>query len=121
MTSAVVSFPKVRAASIALGSATSGIVDLQGSSLMGIYAPSALTNSTLGILVATNENGTFALAYNDAGTVVSLSVATNAARFVGLDTYALALSSARFIKIQTGTPTSPATEAAARVFYLTTK
>lgn len=121
MTSAVVTFPKVRVAIVALGTATSGEVDLQGSVLTGIYTPSALTNSTLCILGATASGATYARINNDLGSPVSIAVATNASRAVGLDTWAISVAPWRFIKIQTGTPTSPATEAAARTFYLVTK
>ena len=121
MTSAVTSFPKVRVASIALGNATSGEVDLQGSVLTGIYTPTALTNSTISILAATTSGGTYARINNDLKQPVSIAVATNASIAVGLDTWALAVSPWRFVKIQTGTATSPATEAAARTFYLVTK
>lgn len=121
MTSAVVTFPKVRVASIAIGTATSGEVDLQGSVLTGIYTPSVLTNSTLTILAATVSGGTFAAIYNDAGTAVAITVATNASRSIGLDTNAISVAPWRFIKIQTGTAASSATEAAARTFFLVTK
>jgi hypothetical protein len=121
MTTAVTSFPKVRVAIVALGNATSGEVDLQGSVLTGIYTPSALTNSTISILAATRSGGTFARINNESSQPVSIAVATNNSRAIGLDTWALSVAPWRFVKIQTGTPTSPATEAAARMFYLVTK
>lgn len=121
MTSANVTFPKVRVAIVALGAATSGEVDLQGSSLLGIYTPSALTNSTISILASTTSGGTFVRINNELSQPVSIAVATNSSRAIGLDTWALAVSPWRYIKIQTGTATSPATEAAARTFYLATK
>ena len=121
MTSANITFPKVRAAIVALGTATSGVVDLQGSVLTGIFTPSALTNSTISILAATSETGTFARINNESSQPVSIQVATNASRPIGLDTWAMAVAPWRFIKIQTGAATSPATEAAARTFYLVTK
>jgi hypothetical protein len=121
MTTAVTVFPKVRVAIVALGNATSGEVDLQGSMLTGIYTPSALTNSTISILAATRSGGTFARINNESSQPVSIAVATNNSRAIGLDTWALSVAPWRFVKIQTGTPTSPATEAAARMFYLVTK
>lgn len=121
MTTAVTVFPKVRVAIVALGNATSGEVDLQGSVLTGIYTPSALTNSTISILAATRSGGTFARINNESSQPVSIAVATNNSRAIGLDTWALSVAPWRFVKIQTGTPTSPATEAAARMFYLVTK
>lgn len=121
MTSSVVVFPKVRKVTVALGSATSGEVDLQGSILTGIYTPSALTNSTISILAATTSGGTYARINNEWSQPVSIAVATNNSRAIGLDTWALSVAPWRFVKIQTGTPTSPATEAAARTFFLVTK
>jgi hypothetical protein len=121
MTSAGVTFPKVRAAIVAVGTATSGEVDLQGSVLTGIFTPSALTNSTISILGATAQGGTYARINNDSKQPVSISVATNASIATGLDTWAMSVAPWRFIKIQTGTATSPATEAAARTFFLVTK
>ena len=120
MTSSVVVFPKVRKVTVALGSATSGEVDLQGAQVVGVFTPTALTNATIAFLGATTSGGTFALCY-DKGTVISTAVATNASRAIGFATESDALSVWRYVKIQTGTPASPATEAAARTFYLVTK
>lgn len=120
MTSAVVVFPKVRTVTIALGSATSSEVDLQGAQVVGVFTPSALTNATISFLGSVTSGGTFALCY-DKGTVISTGVATNASRAIGFATESNALSVWRYVKIQTGTPTSPATEGAARTFYLVTK
>jgi len=117
----VVGVPAVATVTIAIGTATSAYIDLGGTSLTGIYTPSALTNSTLCVLSAPTSGGTYAPCYNDTNTAVAISVATNAARFVGLDTFALAVAPARYIKIQAGTATTSATEAATRTFYLATK
>lgn len=120
MTEVKTGIPKVRVAIVALGNATSSEVDIQGARFVGVYTPSALTNATIAFLGATVSGGTFAPIY-DKGTVISTDVATNESRAIGFATESEALSAWRFVKIQTGTATSPATEAAARTFYLVTK
>jgi len=108
-------------ATIALGEATSGEINLGGNALVGIFTPSALTNATISILAATVTGGTFARINNESSQPISIAVATNASRAIGLDLYALCASPWRYIKLQTGVATSPATEAATRTFWLVTK
>lgn len=109
------------AVSIVTGTATSGVIDLGGSCLTGIITPSELANATICILASSASDGTFVPIYTDGNSPVNIAVATNQARFVGLDMFAVAVAPARFVKIQLGTTTVSATASATRTFYLVTK
>jgi hypothetical protein len=93
---------------IANGQATSGTIDLSGTTLAGIHLPASFTGSSLSFLAARTFDGTYQGVYRQ-GADVSVTVAAgkyiplNPADFAGL----------QFIKIVSGS-----TEVAARTLTL---
>jgi hypothetical protein len=102
---------------IALGEATSTEIDVGSLSRFSIVTPAALTHATIGILVATVSGGTALPLYDGYGNGFSLAATINRTYLVG-STLVNPADSFQYIKLQMGTPGTPATEAAARTFYI---
>jgi hypothetical protein len=104
---------------IALASATSAEIDLEGYSNYTLITPAALDAATISFLVAEKTGGTFTNLHDCGGTEVILVAATNAARAFPLNP--ATFCGMQYIKIRNGGSTTYATQAAARTFYLTMK
>jgi hypothetical protein len=109
--------PHVTYTTIAIGEATSGEFDIGSMERIAIYTPAALTNPTVGLLVATKSGGTFTPLYDGYGNGFAITATVNQTVAVTSTLVNPALV-AQYIKIQMGTPGTPATEAAARTFYI---
>lgn len=80
---------------IGSGSTTSDETPVLGS-LIGVVMPATFTGTAISFL-GSADGITYQPVYNDGGTQVSVPVA--ASRAIGLDTYALALSSWAYLKV----------------------
>lgn len=89
-------------ATIASGQTESGVVDLGGTQLVGLFLPSTFDGTTLSIQAALTAGGTFVPVYAD-GADLGFTVA--AAKAVGFENLA-PLAGWRFIKLVAGTSQS---------------
>lgn len=100
----------VLTAAIANGQSLSGILRVDGLSVVAFIMPAAFTGTALTFQAAANEADTFANVHSSAGTELSVTVA--ASRFVTLP--AAFIQGAHFIKVRSGTAGAPTAEGAAR-------
>lgn len=89
---------------VADGQTTSGEVNLQGSTLCGVFLPSGMEGTSLAFTVSDQPGGTF-LALTDAGDAVSYTVA--ASRYVALNPSLFA--GVRYLKLVVGSQTGAVT------------
>lgn len=98
-------------ATIGSGNTASAVIDLSGTSLVGMISPSALTGATLTFSASPTEDGTYNTLYRN-GSDVSLTFAA--------DKYIL-LEPSDFVGVRFLKVTSDSTEAADREFTLITR
>lgn len=96
---------------IASSGDTSAAVDVNGTTVCGIYTPSALTGDTLSFEAAQASDGTFVPVKDDEGNEYTVTVATSEAGFYYIPP--AILSGVQFLKVK-----SSGTEAAERTFKL---
>lgn len=96
---------------IASGQTSSGAVDLQGTTLVGIQLPATFTGTALTFTAATAIGGTYQAVYSS-GSAYSVTVAQG--KFIALDPSVFA--GIRFIKIVSGS-----SEGGARTLELATR
>lgn len=113
----------VISAEIPANQSLTGEIDLGSNKLMAIEFPTtwAGTSITFQSKVERNENGleTWRNVYDDAGSEVTATVGSN--RIVGLDALALELSSLRYIRIRSGTSSSPVNQNPTKLLRLIVK
>lgn len=85
-------------ATIANGTATSGVIDLEGRTLCGVLLPAALTGTTFTFSTSATSDGTFVNITNGAGSDYGVTVA--ASKYVPVD-YTKFIG-VRFLKIISG-------------------
>lgn len=96
-------------ATIASGATTSSEIDLSGTTLCGIYIPSAFTGTSISFQAATASGGTFVSVRDGAGNAISKTVAPS--QFIKLDPTDFV--GVRYLKVVSGS-----TEGAARTLIL---
>ena len=94
---------------IANGQTTSGLVDLSGVQIVGIFTPSAMTGSVLYFSTPT-YGGTFVDVYDRTNTRYSVTIATSAARFYILEP--ASFCGLKYLKVISGS-----SEGSARTLY----
>lgn len=94
---------------IAASGTTSAEIDLSGTTLCGIYIPSAFTGTSISFQAATVSGGTFVSVRDGAGNAVSKTVAPS--QYIKLDPTDFV--GVRYLKVVSGS-----TEAAARTLTL---
>lgn len=99
---------------IPISTATSGEIDLSGTTLCGIITPSAMTGTTLTLTMAHESGGTFVSVRDGYNNAITITIATNESRYYQIDPAITA--GLRFIKIVSG-----GTEAAERTLRLITR
>lgn len=105
---------------IPAGASISAPVDIWGYRYITIFMPSAWTTANITFLSAPTFGGqTYASLYNDLGTEVNITAA--ASRTIAIDTNALTLAGLRYIKIRSGTASTPVAQASERTIYLILK
>lgn len=96
------------------GSAITAEINLANRTLVGIYTPSAWTAANLTIEAGSVAGGTFVSAYSVSGSELTLTADAN--RFLPVE--ASNLLGAPFIKIRSGTASTPVNQAADRTLTL---
>ncbi len=109
----------VKLVTIANGQSLSGQIDLEGYALVGIYMPAAWTTANLTFLASDVTGGTFQDIYDDNGNPAN--AAANAGRCIGLDQIAGVLAPFRFLKLRSGTASTPVNQGADRTIKLICK
>ncbi len=94
-------------ATIANGAALSGTVDSGGMRLVGILTPAAVTGTQLTLQASPDRGSTFFDVYDAAGNEYVITVGTS--RFIPLDPAATA--GMRYLRLRSGTTTSPVNQA----------
>lgn len=61
-------------ATIASGASESGAIDLNGTSIVGIYTPATMTGTSLSLKAATGEAGTYVQVEDGAGNLLSKTI-----------------------------------------------
>jgi hypothetical protein len=90
-------------------------IDLgKGGKLQGIYMPAAWTAANLTLQASDSSGGTFRDVYDDAGTEEVITAA--ASRYISL--YPDVFAGVRYIKIRSGTTSTPVNQGAARTLIL---
>lgn len=112
----VVGRPAVKTVTIAGGASLSAAVDLGDRRIMGIVMPASWTAAGITFQVST-DGSSYSNLYDGSGVEVSLSVDANRAVALGADTWTL-LAPWRYIKLRSGTATTPVSQAADRTITL---
>jgi hypothetical protein len=108
-------------ATIANGTALSGVINLAGAVLVTIQMPSAWTAAAL-TFQGSHDGLTFGDVYDDAGTELSVSSAAAAVnRVIIASTILDKLAGLTYLKIRSGTTGTPVNQGADRVITLVTK
>lgn len=102
----------VATATIASGASQSDVIDTQGHTSFMLLMPSAWTTAHITFLVSDSPTGTFLKAMSQNGTELDISVAAGGA--YALETASPQLCIARYIKLRSGTASSPVNQAAER-------
>ena len=105
------------------GQSLSEPIDLEGYMLATIHLPSAWTTAgSLTVQVAHTDGGTYQDLYDDTGVEVAITgPASPAGKSIAITTNAVALASAQFIKLRSGTSGTPVAQGADRTIYLSVK
>jgi hypothetical protein len=106
----------VEVATIASGTALSGIINCGGGDLVGIQFPSAWTAADL-TFQASADGVNFSELFDDAATPVVISVGADASLYVAISA-AKRLVGLRFIKVRSGTSGTPVNQGAERKLLL---
>ena len=106
-----------KSATIALGASESGVIDLEGYQLAVLHMSSAWTTADITFLAADVADGVYQPLYY-AGQEVKEKVAAN--QCITPENY-IPLASVRFLKIRSGTSSTPVAQAATREIKITVK
>ncbi len=109
-------YPEIKSVTISSGSNMSAGVDLDGLTLVAIVMPSAWDGTTITFQASTNGTDWYNL-HDAAGNAVVLTVAPS--RYVQLDWQRFL--GIRYIRIRSGTVTTPVNQTANRILRLVTR
>jgi len=109
-------YPVIVSATISSGGNLSGAIDLNGLSLVAIIMPSAFDGTTLTFQASHNGTNWFEL-HDAAGNAITVTVGAN--RYIQLDWQRFL--GIRYIRIRSGTASSPVNQTAARTLHLVTR
>ena len=109
-----------KTATFALNGTQSNAIDLEGYQLAALIMPAAWTASGgITFLASDTLDGTYQPLYDDIGIEVSVVVA--ASKNTAIVSAAIALATARFVKIRSGNAATPVNQTAARTITLSFK
>ena len=109
----------VATSTIANGQSLSGVIDLEGRTMVGIIMPAAWTAASLTFQACATQTGTYSDLYDDSGIEVAVQAA--AARAIAVDLAALKLAPWRYLRIRSGTSGTPVNQGAERILTLVVK
>lgn len=105
---------------IADNATESGVIELRGYKLAAVIIPSAWTTADLTVLVSPTKEGTYVPLYTDDGTEVKVTVG-GTSRAVAFDFFATSLATCAFIKLRSGTASTPVAQADPRTLIVLLK
>jgi|WetSurMetagenome_2_1015567.scaffolds.fasta_scaffold00223_14 hypothetical protein len=110
-----VTYPMVirKTATILTGQATSDVVDIRNARNIAFILPATWTTAGITFQACDSADGTFVDLKNDAGTEVAITAAQNTA--IVLNTALMAVTAMPYIKIRSGTSSSPTNQSATRL------